>query len=212
MNQEARLDPAPRGVTTLDLLLITAGFACGWVMYRRSAVCVSRNDDLPLSAGWMTFFAVTTAVLAVLGPMRLAEATSAEYPGYPIDLHGGSLVTVKPWRWQWLTVYLELRAWGGHSLRALALMTLGFPATGSFVKRWRSWLWTEWAAFASAVIIAACWLYGELVVRPALDRTARVVFLCAWILVLAATAGGGIWAWSRIERRFRRRDGTGEVR
>jgi len=62
MNQSHRLDPEPTGVSTVDLLLLTAGFACGWVMlayiaqvrrvfrrFRRvdrafSAVCGSEND------------------------------------------------------------------------------------------------------------------------------------------------------------------------
>ena len=36
MNRATRLDPAPGGVTTLDLLLFTAGFACGWMMHQGS--------------------------------------------------------------------------------------------------------------------------------------------------------------------------------
>jgi hypothetical protein len=356
MNRDTRLDSAPKGISTLDLLVFTAGFACGWVMHQRSAWCVARDYDPPLdgrtfrslmgddwfgwlwafvtglaflivtrpfrhdcrkrpaewlavalalvlfesvyyfgdgarrslkvspkfdssksvgeyevnysfggrlypanltydypltfelaspqeadigrtpwwitppiltaaaaiyaiawsrfrvkaSPGWMTFFAVTIAVLAVLGPIRLAEATSAEFPGYSIDTEGGPFLTAKPWRWQWLPVYLDVRAWAGYSLRALALMTLGLLATGNFAKRWRHWLWTEWTAFVSALIISGCWVYDEFVSRPALDRAARVVFLCTWIFVLAATAGGGIWVWRRLGRRFRSPDGIGQ--
>jgi hypothetical protein len=355
MDQEPRPDPAPRGVSTLDFLLLTAGFACGWVMYQRSALCVSQDHDLPLStetlpsflgahwygwlwafvtgvaflivvrpfrfdcgkrpaewlavaltlvllesvyykpvgtsrslsvvmdferraprgvytvnvlldgrsypttltydfpltfefklpqrahawksiwwvspptltaaavvyalvwsrirtrasAGWKTFFAVTIAVLAVLGPMRLAESDSADFLGFPYDGETGPFLKSRPWRWTWLPVRLDLRAWAGYTPRALALMTLAFLATGSLLKRWRHWLWTEWAAFIPALVIAGCWVYNELVVRPALDQTARVVFLCTWILAIAVMAAGGICIWSRLGRRFRSTDGRG---
>jgi hypothetical protein len=42
---------APSGITTLDLLLFTAGFACGWVMHRGSALRFGQFYSLPLSRG-----------------------------------------------------------------------------------------------------------------------------------------------------------------
>ena len=38
MSQEMPRDQPPRGITTLDLLLFTAGFAFGWVMQQSSAL------------------------------------------------------------------------------------------------------------------------------------------------------------------------------
>jgi hypothetical protein len=52
MNQSHRLDPEPTGVSTVDLLLLTAGFACGWVMQENSLFAVSEwNYTLPLWYG-----------------------------------------------------------------------------------------------------------------------------------------------------------------
>jgi hypothetical protein len=52
MNQTTRLDPEPIGVSTVDLLLLTAGFACGWVMQENSLLAVSEwNYSLPLWYG-----------------------------------------------------------------------------------------------------------------------------------------------------------------
>ena len=52
MNQSHRLDPEPTGVSTVDLLLLTAGFACGWVMQENSLLAVGGwNYSLPLWYG-----------------------------------------------------------------------------------------------------------------------------------------------------------------
>ena len=66
-------------------------------------------------------------------------------------------------------------------------MTLAILAARSLLTRWRTWLWTEWAALACAAIIAGCWFYDEFVARPALDRTVRVVLLGTWLLVIASS-------------------------
>ena len=104
-------------------------------------------------------------------------------------------------RWTWLFAYLDARAWAAYSIRALALILLAMLATASLVKRWRRWLWTEWAAYLSAVIIAGCWIYDEFVARPALDRTVRVALLGSWLIVIALVAGVLIWAWPAVKRR-----------
>ena len=51
MSRETGPDQPPSGITTLDLLLFTAGFACGWVMHQGSALHTSRFYILPLSRG-----------------------------------------------------------------------------------------------------------------------------------------------------------------
>jgi hypothetical protein len=52
MNQSHWLDPEPKGVSTVDLLLLTAGFACGWVMQENSLLAVGGwNYSLPLWYG-----------------------------------------------------------------------------------------------------------------------------------------------------------------
>ncbi len=340
MNRDTRLDPAPKGITTLDLLLFTAGFACGWVMHQGSALrtgrayilrnlvgvfqsllgtawagwlwaCVTglaflivgrrfrydcRNrvaewlavalaivliesvypafrtkqvgsmtgetvwslapaanmwpshtvayelwwprdggtwEDRwsvamrlmtaalvgiaawwfrgKLSPGWTAAAVVALAVLFALGPMRLAEATSIEVSSSAPNPAYQPGPGEKPWSWPAVAAYYDTRAWAGYSLRALAIVTLGMLAAVSLVRRWREWVWTEWAAAACAAVIVACWVYDEFVARPALDWTVRVVLLGAWLLVLGVVAGVGIWACSRFGRRFRRGDGTGEI-
>jgi hypothetical protein len=50
--QRPDLDPEPAGVSTLDLLLLIAGFACGWVMQQRALFTVGQAYYiLPLSGG-----------------------------------------------------------------------------------------------------------------------------------------------------------------
>ena len=51
MSQEMPRDQPPRGITTLDLLLFTAGFAFGWVMQQSSALRGNSYYILPLSTG-----------------------------------------------------------------------------------------------------------------------------------------------------------------
>ncbi len=77
MSQEAPPAQAPNGVTTLDLLLFTAGFACGWVMHQGSALSTGVFYILPLSRGpfqsilgtswigWLWAFSVGLAFLVV---------------------------------------------------------------------------------------------------------------------------------------------------
>ncbi len=295
MNREARLDPAPWGVTTLDLLLLTAGFACGWMMHQGSDLCAGEFYILPLSRGnfhsllgtswalwlwacviglaflvvgrrfrydcrqrvadWLlvalaivlfesaypafrtkqvgsmagesvwfeapgatsspsaTFAyelwwprdgetwqerswvalrltaagligivawwrwgklspgysamaGVGIAVLFALGPMRLAEATSIEIYSSARNAAYQPVPGEKPWSWPTVAAYYDVRAWAGYSLRALALVTLALLAAASLVKRWRSWLWTEWAAALFAGIIAGCWAFDEFFARP----------------------------------------------
>ena len=334
MNAETRLDPAPRGVTTLDLLLFTAGFACGWVMHQGSALRAGHYYILPLSRGsfqsllgaswavwlwacvtglalliigrrfrydcrtrvaewlavalaivlfesaypafrtkqvgsmtgetvqfdapgatlsagktvayslwwprdgetweerWWDAFRFTAAgligiaawcrrgklspgysavagvgisVLFALGPMRLAEATSIEVTSSTLNPGYQSGAGEIPWNWAALAAYCDARAWGGYSLRALALITLATLAAVSLMKQWRSWLWAEWAAVLLAAIVAGCWGFDEFFARPALDRTVRVVLLCTWLLAIAVAAGSVIWVWTRMAWRFRNR-------
>jgi hypothetical protein len=332
MNRETRLLPAPKGITTLDLLLLTAGFACGWVMHQGSALRMGCFYILPMSrggfdsllgtawAGWLWAFVtglaflivgrrfrydcrsrvaewlavalaillfesvypafralqvgamtgetvwfeasgatssasetlafqlwrprdgetweerwwvalrltimaavvgmaawcfrgklgpgpaavagVAIAVLFALGPMRLAEATSIEVvssapaPNTAYQPSPGE----KPWSWPVAAAYYDARAWAGYSLRALALVTLAMLAAVSLVRRWRAWLWTEWAALACAAVIAGCWVYDEFVARPALDWSVRVALLSTWLLSLGVLAGIGIWGMKRLAR------------
>ncbi len=346
MSQETQQDQPPSGITTLDLLLFTAGFACGWVMHRSSALPGSRFYILPLSRGgfhsllgtvwtgwlwafvvglailvlgrrfrydcrnrpaewlavalaivlfesaypafrtgqvgsmsgeivriepsaspdseyaidnfrnrahlppespltydlwwprageewtdlcwvalrftaaaaivgiigwflrgkvnpgWLSVVAIVIACLVMLGPIRLAEATSIEVQSSapkPAYQPGSG---EKPWSWPRVAAYYDARAWCGYSIRALALVTVAMLAVRSLLSRWRSWLWTEWAALVCAAIIAGCWIYDEFVARPALDRTVRVVLLGTSLLVIVMLAVIMIWAWSALRRRF----------
>jgi hypothetical protein len=155
-----------------------------------------------MSAGWVTLLLIVIAVLITLGPIRLAESTSidvsssAPNPGYQPS------AGERPWSWPRVAAYFDARAWGGYSIRALALVTLGMLAARSLLTRWRGWLRTEWAALLSAAIIAGCWIYDEFVARPALDRTVRVALLGTSLLLLAMFAVVMICAWSALARRF----------
>jgi hypothetical protein len=155
-----------------------------------------------LSPGWVVMLLIAIAVLLTLGPIRLAEATSIDVSSSAPNPAYQPRAGEKPWSWPAVAAYYDARAWAGYSLRALALLTLAMLAVRSLLTRWKDWLWTEWAAFATALIIAGCWIYDEFVARPALDPTVRAVFLCTWVLALAVMAGGAIWVWSRVWRRF----------
>ncbi len=156
-----------------------------------------------LSRGWVTVLVIATVVLLTLGPIRLAEATSNEisscsrFPGY--QPKAGE----QPRSWPALAAYYDARAWAGYSIRALALVTCAMLATRSLVTRWRHWLWTEWASFVSAAIIAGCWIGDEFYFRPALDRTVRITLLGASLVVMALIAGASIFACAAFSRRLR---------
>jgi hypothetical protein len=157
-----------------------------------------------VNPGWVALLVTAFAVLVAVGPARLAEATSREITDYVYDHNDGVVLPAlaeKPWRWMSLFVHLDFRAWAGYSIRALALMMLAMLATVSLVARWRRWLWTEWAAFLSASIIAGCWVYDEFVARPAPDRTVRVTVLAIWLLVIAIVAAVALFVGSAIARR-----------
>jgi hypothetical protein len=76
MHETQRLGPEPAGVSTLDLLLLTAGFACGWVMHERALFTVGQSYYiLPLSGGlfqsilgtaWLRWFWAFVVGLALL--------------------------------------------------------------------------------------------------------------------------------------------------
>ena len=51
MKREDQADRTPRGMSTLDLMLFTAGFACGWVMHQASALRIELYYDLPFVTG-----------------------------------------------------------------------------------------------------------------------------------------------------------------
>ena len=77
MSPSQRQDPEPTGVSTVDLLLLTAGFACGWVMDDAAFAVVEWNFRLPLWYGgfasvlghpwlrWLWAFVVGLAFLVV---------------------------------------------------------------------------------------------------------------------------------------------------
>ena len=69
------------------------------------------------------------------------------------------------------------------------------------MNRGRRWLWTEWAAFALATVLAFCWAYDEFVARPAFDRPARVIALGTWLLVLVLLGWLLIVAWAVFRHR-----------
>ena len=161
-----------------------------------------------LSPGWVAVLMIVIAVLVTLGPMRLAEATSTEVSSSAPNPAYQPSPGEKPWTWPWVAAYFDARAWGGYSIRALALVTLAMLAARSLVTRWRHWFWTEWAAFISVSIIAGFWLYDEFAARPALDGKVRVVLLATSLLVLAVVAWVSISVWAVIARRFRAKDTT----
>ena len=94
MDPQTRPVRAPAGITTLDLLLFTAGFACGWVMHQGSALRTFRFYILPLSrgpfqsilgmtwTGWLWAFAVGVAFL-IIGRRFRYDCRSAPPIGSP---------------------------------------------------------------------------------------------------------------------------------
>jgi hypothetical protein len=102
-----------------------------------------------------------------------------------------------------LSLFLDVRAWAGYSIRALVISALAIVAVASLVTRGHRWIWTEWGSFAVAFVLGCCWGYDEFVARPAFDRTARVVALGTWLIVIASLAGILIAAWAAFRQRPR---------
>jgi hypothetical protein len=78
MDMETRSDREPAAVTTLDLLLLIAGFACGLVLHENSTFAAGRGAYILPSGtagftsllgmtvtGWLWAFGVGLAVLVV---------------------------------------------------------------------------------------------------------------------------------------------------
>jgi hypothetical protein len=101
-------------------------------------------------------------------------------------------------------MHLDVRAWAAYSIRALWLLAVAIISVIDLMNRGRGWLWTERAAFGLASFFACCWVYDEFVVRPAFDRTERVIFLATWLIVLGLAAGALIRAWAAFGSRIMR--------
>ena len=99
---------------------------------------------------------------------------------------------------------------GGSTLDFLLLVLIASGPIRLAEATWKKWLWTDWAAAACATVLAACGIHDEFVERQALDWTVRIVFLASSLLVIAATATGLIWVWSRLARRSWSGDGLNE--
>jgi hypothetical protein len=166
--------------------------AVGWALRAR------------LSTGWRTILMIVIAVLLVLGPLRLAEATSVEVTSCARKFDHQPGPSEHPRSWPWVVAHFDTRAWFGYSIRALVLTVAAMLAAKSLFSHGRRWLWTEWAAVVFASIIAGCWFYDEFFARPALDGTVRVALLVAWLLAIASIAAISIRLWRAIERRFER--------
>ncbi|MFI5456939.1 MAG: hypothetical protein ACHRXM_15950 [Isosphaerales bacterium] len=160
----------------------------GWVLRKK------------ISCGWVAVLAIAVAVLVALGPIRLAEAVSAEVSSFVIYFGHPSPPGEVPWTWTRLALYLDARAWLGYSIRALWFAVLALLAVVSLSDRGRRRLWTEWASFACAILLGCCWAHDEFAIRPAFDRTARVIVLGTWLLLLGISAGLLIWAWASFGR------------
>ena len=162
-----------------------------------TAVCVLRSK---ISRGWVAVLVIVIAILFTLGPIRLAEAMSSE-----VTSSATPRLSAPPGEAAWtrtgLSLYLDARAWAGYSLRAIWLSAVAIATAVSLLNRGRQWLWTEWAAFALATVLAFCWAYDEFVARPAFDRPARVIALGTWLLVLALLGWLLIVAWAVFRRR-----------
>jgi len=163
----------------------------GWVLRGR------------ISRGWVAVLAIAVVVLIAFGPIRLAESMSTEVSsssGFPPDLVYGPRPGEAPWTRTGLALYLDARAWLGYSIRALWFAVLALLAVVSLSESGRRRLWTEWTAFACAILVGCCWVYDEFVIRPAFDRIARAIVLATWLLLLGISAGLLIWAWATFRR------------
>jgi hypothetical protein len=163
-----------------------------------------------LSPGWVAVMAIAVTVLATVGPIRQAEALSPELDRcWPLS-SGLRPRNVVPWTGTGLALYLEARAWAGYSFRAFWFALIAILAAVSLRDRGRRWVWTEWAAFAAASVLACCWVYNEFAGRPSFDWTARMVVLGTWLVVLGVSAGFVNYAWARLGRvRARARSDAG---
>jgi hypothetical protein len=145
-----------------------------------------------LGPGWVAVMTILIATLVTLGPVHQLEAMFPEldrcwlYPSRPSD-------GAQPWTILGLASFIEGRAWAGYSIRTLWFMLIAILTMRSLRARRRDWYWTEWAALASATLLAVCWAYGEIALRPALDWPVRMTLLGTWLLALAALARLLVW-------------------
>jgi hypothetical protein len=183
----------------VSLQLITAStlIATGGLVLRRK-----------ISRGWIAVLVIAIAIFVTLGPIRLVEALSTEVASSALHTFYQPRPDEVPWSRMGLSLYLDARAWAGYSVRALVISAVVIVAVTSLVTRGQRWIWTEWVSFAVAFGVGCCWAYDEFVARPAFNRTARVVVLSTWLIVIASLAGTLIAAWAAFRQRRLRLDAT----
>jgi hypothetical protein len=135
--------------------------------------------------GWLAVLVIALAILLTLGPVRLAEAMSREVSSSAVRAGYRASAGETAWTRTGLALYLDARAWAGYSIRVFCLLVVGVAAAASLARRDHKWLWTEWAAFASACVLASASIADEFIARPAFDRSTRVIALGAYLVVLA---------------------------
>jgi hypothetical protein len=161
-----------------------------------------------ISRGWVAVLLIAIAILVTLGPIRLVEALSTEVSSSATHTFYQPRPDEVPWSRMGLSLYLDARAWAGYSIRALVISAVAIVAVASLVTRGLRRIWTEWMSFAVAFVLGCCWAYDEFASRPAFDRTARVVALGTWLIVVASLAGTLIAASAAFRQRILRLDAT----
>jgi hypothetical protein len=184
------------GVSLQLVVAATLIGIAGWVLCRK------------ISRGCVAVLVIAIAILVTLGPIRLVESLSREVSSSAIHTFYQPRSDEVPWSRTGLSLYLDVRAWAGYSIRALVILAVAIVAVASLVTRGLRWIWTEWMSFAVAFVLGCCWAYDEFAARPAFDRTARVVALGTWLIVVASLAGSLIAASAAFRQRILRLDAT----
>jgi hypothetical protein len=144
-----------------------------------AALTVIARRRLP---AWLSVVVLTMAALAALaGPARWWESVCGGMPRFWPSPPAGSLLDSRVWsRWEFDLKFLApplLGLWP----RAALLVTAAVLAIG---RRGRAdgsaRLWTEWGGVAASLILAAGWLFDELVRRPEPSVAVRLTAVSVW--------------------------------
>jgi hypothetical protein len=179
MNASHRLDPEPTGVSTVDLLLLTAGVACGWVMQENSLFAVREwNYRLPfwygdhrsvLGLAWLRWLWACVVGLAFLVVGRRFRYDCRKRPAdwlvvalaivlfesvYPafrtgLGLSAGATVWIKPNQEFGWAYAAYLRTWGYPKPDRPFALDLWWPVFGE------SWQELAWIALPLTVAAVA---------------------------------------------------------
>jgi hypothetical protein len=180
-------DLDPEGRPAVLILLITAGLtlsavAAGWIvvqLFRRG---------LPAGIAVLLMTALGWAWLRVPVRLNLTRVVRFRYSWMDLLSRAPSATGLSGPALEW---FVEARYALGRWPVGLFAVLAGVAAVRDLARAWNAGerrRWTEWAAAAVALVLAAAWAWDELVLRSEPSFLIRATVFAGWLVALVAPA------------------------